>query len=156
MQVDAAPVDEDALSLEVTGPEDTLEPGVAAGFRVTVTPQDELSSPETLNGYLTVSNNGEPVLDSNDEPIRIAVTRGVADVDVTWTSGYPEAKFLQFTYHSADGTERVSGGINVTVIGEGDGRDGVTVDPGTGGSGSLDLGSLMGDGAGSLTGSLGS
>ena len=156
VRVEATPVDEASLSLEVTGPEDALEPGVSAGFRVAVTPLDELASPDTLNGYLTVSNNGEPVLDVNDEPVRIAVTRGIADVDVTWTSGYPQSKFLQFTYHSADGAERVSGGINVNVEGEGDGQDDVIVDPGNGGSGSLDLGSLMGDGAGSLTGSLGS
>ncbi|WP_159149303.1 hypothetical protein [Dietzia lutea] len=160
IRVSASAVNVGALTLTVAGPEVALSPGESAAFRVEVLPEDELTSPATLNGYLTVSNNGEAVLGADGEPLRIAVTRGVADVDVTWTSGYPEAKFLQFTYHTADGTERVSGGINVTVIGEGTGDDGVIVGPGDG-SGSLDLGSLMGDGAGSLdtgslTGSLGS
>lgn len=159
IQVAASAVNEDALTMTVTGPEGTLTPGESAAFRVVVAPEDELASPDTLNGYLTVSNNGEPVLDDDGEPIRIAVTRGVADVDVTWTSGYPETKFLQFTYHSVDGTERISGGSNVTVVGEGTGDDDVIVGPGDG-SGSLDLGSLTGGGAGSLdlgslTGSLG-
>ena len=157
VRVAATPADEDALTLAVEGPEGALEPGQAGRFQVTVVPTDELSSPATLNGYLTVSNNGEPVLGEDGEPVRIAVTRGVADTDITWTSGYPQSKFLQFTYHSADGTERASGSITVTVIGEGDGGDGVSVTPGdgTGDSGSLDLGSLSGLGTGSLSGSLG-
>lgn len=160
VQVEALAINEDALSMTVTGPEGDVQTGATTAFRVVVAPEDEMTSPATLNGYLTVSNNGEPVLDAEGEPVRIAVTRGMADVDVTWTSGYPQAKFLQFTYHAADGTELVSGGTNVTVIGEGTGGDDVTVSPGPGG-GSLDLGSLMGDGAGSLnagslTGSLGS
>lgn len=155
--VEAAAVDEDALSLTVTGPEDTVETGRATAFRVSVTPDDELASPDVLNGYLTVTNNGELVPDADGEPVRIAVTRGIADVDITWTSSYPQSKFLQFTYHSADGTERASGSMTVTVVGEGGGADRVTVAPGddddnTGG-GSLDLGSLAGPG--SLSGSLG-
>ncbi|MGX1859106.1 hypothetical protein ACWIFB_16975 [Dietzia sp. NPDC055340] len=158
ISVAAGAVDEDALELTVTGPEDAVEAGRAAAFRVTVAPQDELTSADSLNGYLTITNNGEPVLGSDSEPVRIPVTRGVADVDITWTSGYPQSKFLQFTYHSADGTERAVGGITVTVTGEGNDDGGVVVGPG--GGGSLDLGSLTGGGAGSLdagslTGSLG-
>lgn len=160
VRVEASTINEDALSMTVTGPDGDVQTGETTAFRVVVAPTDDTASSATLNGYLTVSNNGEPVLDAEGEPVRIAVTRGIADVDVTWTSGYPQAKFLQFTYHAADGTELVSGGTNVTVIGEGTGGDDVTVSPGPGG-GSLDLGSLMGDGAGSLdagslTGSLGS
>ena len=158
ISVAAGAVDEDALELTVTGPEDPVEVGQSAEFRVTVAPQDELTSADSLNGYLTVTNNGEPVLGSDGEPVRIAVTRGVADVDVTWTSSYPQSKFLQFTYHSVDSTERAVGGVTVTVTGEGNDDDGVIVGPGNGGS--LDLGSLTGGGAGSLdagslTGSLG-
>ncbi|GLB65102.1 hypothetical protein NCCP2495_29820 [Dietzia sp. NCCP-2495] len=155
IRVASAAVDEDALTVTVEGPAGDLEAGQAGRFRVTVLPTDELASPATLNGYLTVTNNGEPVLDEAGEPVRIPVTRGVADTDITWTSGYPQAKFLQFTYHSPGGAERASGSITVNVIGEGDGADGVSVTPGqgTGGSGSLDLGSLTG--SGSLSGSLG-
>lgn len=162
VRVETAPIDEDALTMTVTGPEDPLAPGESAPIRVSIAPTNELESPATLNGYLTVANNGEAVLGADGEPVRIAVTRGIADVDVTWTGSYPQSKYLQFTYHSADGTERASGGITVTVIGEGTNDDGVSVTPGAGdGSGSLDLGSLMGDGAGSLdagnlTASLGS
>lgn len=96
VRVETGAVDEDALTVTVEGPEGTLEPGQTARFRVEVTPEDEFVSPAALNGYLTVANNGEPVLDDDGEPVRIAVTRGIADVDVSWTSGYPESKFLQF------------------------------------------------------------
>ena len=154
ISVAAGDVDEDAFELTVTGPEGPVEVGQSAEFRVTVAPQDELTSADSLNGYLTITNNGEPVLGADGEPVRVAVTRGVADVDVTWTSGYPQSKFLQFTYHSADGTERAMGSTTVTVIG-GEGEDDVTVNPGPGSTGSLDLGSLSGLGTGSLSGSLG-
>ena len=154
VQVAASGVDEEALTVTVDGPVDALEAGQTGRFRVTVTPDDELASRDTLNGYLTVVNNGEPILDDNGQPVRIAVTRGVADVDLTWTSGYPESKFVQFVYHSADGTERATGSTTVTVIG-GEGDDDVTATPGSGSSGSLDLGSLSGLGTGSLSGSLG-
>ncbi|MCD2262525.1 hypothetical protein K3888_07395 [Dietzia aurantiaca] len=159
ISVAAGAVDEDALELTVTGPEGPVKVGQSAEFRVTVAPQGELTSADSLNGYLTVTNNGEPVLGADGQPVRVAVTRGVADVDVTWTSSYPQSKFLQFTYHSADGTERAVGGVTVAVTGEGTDDDGVIVGPGAGGS-SLDLGSLTGGGAGSLdasslTGSLG-
>ncbi|MCT2140702.1 hypothetical protein [Dietzia cinnamea] len=154
VQVAASGLDEEALTVTVDGPVDALEAGQTGRFRVTVTPDDELASRDTLNGYLTVVNNGEPVLDGNGQPVRIAVTRGVADVDLTWTSGYPESKFVQFVYHSADGTERATGSTTVTVIG-GEGDDDVTATPGSGSSGSLDLGSLSGLGTGSLSGSLG-
>lgn len=159
VSVEAATVDEDALTVTVTGPEDPVEVGHPAAFRVTVAPQDELATPDRLNGYLTVTNNGEPVVVADGEPVRIAVTRGIADVDITWTGGYPQSKFVQFIYHSTDGTERATGSTTVTVVGDGGGGDGVTVTPGDDdnddvtGVGSLDPGSLSG--SASLLASLG-
>ncbi|MFN3600178.1 MAG: hypothetical protein ACK4UY_02165 [Dietzia sp.] len=157
--VSTAQVDENAITMTVSGPAGPLDPGRAAPFRIEVAPTDALLSPASLNGFLTVSNNGETVMGSGDVPVRIPVTRGVADVDITWTSGYPQSKYVQFTYHSADGTERGSEAVTVTVLGEGDGLDTMRVmqtvpaDTGNVGGGSLDPGSLEG---GSLTTILGS
>lgn len=160
VRVAARAVDEDAVTVTVEGPVGALAPGQPGRFRVEVTPDDEFTSPMALNGYLTVANNGEPVLNDDGEPVRIAVTRGVADVDITWTGGYPQSKYVQFIYHSTDGTERATGSITVTVTGEGAGPEGVSVAPGNDddnddptGGGLLDLGSLSG--SSSLSGSLG-
>lgn len=159
VRVAAEAVDEDTLRMAVTGPTGPVDAGTPARFHVAVTPLDPETSPDALDGYLTVMSNGEPVL-RDGRPLQVPVADGVADLTLAWTTGFPREKVLTFTYHSPDGTARVDETVTVTVIGPG-GDDDVIVDPPAGGGplgslGSLDLGSLMGGGGAtsSLTGSL--
>ena len=161
VQVAAAPVNEDALTMTIAGPESVV-PGETNRIRLEVSPENPELAATTLNGYLTATNNGVAVVGADEQPVRIPVVRGIADMDVVWTSGYPASKFLQFTYHSADGAERLSEAITVTVVGAGDGTDTVVLRTAAAGgpgapaeSGELSLGSLSG-GGGSLSTTFGS
>ncbi|MCT2077736.1 hypothetical protein [Dietzia cinnamea] len=161
VQVAAAPVNEDALTMTIASPESVV-PGETNRIRVEVSPENPELAATTLNGYLTATNNGVAVVGADEQPVRIPVVRGIADMDVVWTSGYPASKFLQFTYHSADGAERLSEAITVTVVGAGDGTDTVVLRTAAAGgpgapaeSGELSLGSLSG-GGGSLSTTFGS
>lgn len=160
VRVAAGGINEDTLVMDVTGPDGEVDAGQRVPLRIRLAPADPNLSPAGLDGYLTVTSNGEPV-ERSGEPVRIPVVDGVADLTMLWTTGYPREKVLTFTYHSPDGTERVSETVTVTVNGPG-GDDDVIVDPPAGGgTGSLDLGSLPGDGgslaslSGSLSGSVG-
>lgn len=157
VSVAPSPVNTDALSMTVEGPEGRVEARTPFPVSVRLHPQgsDDVAA---IDGYLTVTNNGKTVNGTDGQAVRIPVVRGTADANLTFSGATPASKDLVFTFHEADGTERASAPLTVVVAGQ-DGGDDTSVDPGTGGSGSLDLGSLGDSGSlsdlGGLTGSLG-
>lgn len=59
---------------------------------------------EPVTGHVTLTNNGELVLGMDDQPVRVPMTDGIADIDVTWLDSRPNEKELAATVVLEDGT----------------------------------------------------
>lgn len=102
----------DSVTVDLTGP-DTGVIGEQQTFRATVTPN--AGDKSAVSGFLTLTNNGKPVMKDGAE-VRIPVVRGIADFDMVWPT--PGVKTLEGTFVGTEGKALGTGTATVTITDE--------------------------------------
>ncbi|MBP2333451.1 Ig-like domain-containing protein [Corynebacterium freneyi] len=102
----------DSVTVDLVGP-DTGVIGEQQTFRATVTPNTGDKS--AVSGFLTLTNNGKPVMKDGAE-VRIPVVRGIADFDMVWPT--PGVKTLEGTFVGTEGKALGAGTATVTITDE--------------------------------------
>ena len=102
----------DSVTVDLVGP-DTGVIGEQQTFRATVTPN--AGDKSAVSGFLTLTNNGKPVMKDGAE-VRIPVVRGIADFDMVWPT--PGVKTLEGTFVGTEGKDLGTGTATVTITDE--------------------------------------
>lgn len=102
----------DSVTVDLAGP-NTGVIGEQQTFRATVTPN--AGDKSAVSGFLTLTNNGKPVMKDGAE-VRIPVVRGIADFDMAWPT--PGAKTLEGTFVGTEGKALGTGTATVTITDE--------------------------------------
>ncbi len=102
----------DSVTVDLVGP-DTGVIGEQQTFRATVTPN--VGDKSAVSGFLTLTNNGKPVMKDGAE-VRIPVVRGIADFDMVWPT--PGVKTLEGTFVGTEGKALGTGTATVTITDE--------------------------------------